>query len=134
MTLELLARFASYPPDAQQQLARVRGLILAEAEAHSLGAVDETVKWGEASFRVKGGSTIRIDWKPKSPDVVKLFFHCQTRLVETFREIYPDVFEYEGNRALLIPLQSDTDDGPLRHCIELALKYQRLKHLPLLGA
>jgi len=134
MKPEIQAKFASYPQHAQQQLERVRELILAIAAEHTLGGVEETLKWNEASFSVKGGSPIRIDWKAKQPNAIKVFFHCQTRLVATFREIYRDAFVYEDNRAVVIPLDADIEQTPLRHCLLLALQYQSLKHLPLLGA
>lgn len=134
MKPDIQAKFASYPQHAQQQLERVRELILAIAAEHTLGDVEEALKWSEASYSVKGGSPIRIDWKAKQPGVIKVFFHCQTRLVATFREIYRDEFVYEGNRAMLIPLDTDIEQTPLRHCLLLALQYQSLKHLPLLGA
>ena len=134
MKPELESKFASYPIEAQKQLENVRRLILTVAQDNGLGAVEETLKWGEASYLVNGGSTIRIDWKPKDPDVIKVYFHCQTTLVETFKEIYRDNFEYEGKRAIVIPLNAEVKEGPLGHCIELALKYHSVKHLPLLGA
>ncbi|MCS4307810.1 hypothetical protein M2404_002150 [Rheinheimera pacifica] len=136
MNPEVQAKFDSYPVEAKKQLEKARHLILAVAEVNSLGSVEETLKWGEASYLVKGGSPIRIDWKPKEPKAIKVYFHCQTSLVETFKEIYRDEFEfeYEGKRAVVIPLSAHVDKGPLSHCIELALKYHSLKHLPLLGA
>ncbi|MDF3124405.1 DUF1801 domain-containing protein [Rheinheimera sp. 1928-s] len=134
MTPEIQAKFSSYPPAAQQQLEEVRRLILAVAEENALGVVEESLKWGEPSYQVKGGSAIRIDWKPKDPDVIKVYFHCQTSLVETFREIYRQEFEYEGKRAIVLPLAAPVSDAPFKHCLQLALKYHSLKHLPLLGA
>ncbi|MDZ7668328.1 MAG: DUF1801 domain-containing protein [Gammaproteobacteria bacterium] len=131
---EIQSKFAAYPAQAQRQLENVRRLIFSIAEENDLGPIEETLKWGEASYRVKGGSTIRIDWKPKDPDVIKVYFHCQTRLVETFREIYPDEFDFEGKRAIIVPLCAHVENGPLGHCIQLALKYHSVKHLPLLGA
>jgi hypothetical protein len=74
-----------------------------------------------------------MDWKANDPDFIKVYFHCQTSLIETFKEIYRDEFEYEGNRAIVIPLGAP-ESGPLGHCLLMALKYHRLKHLPLLGA
>lgn len=133
MKPEVEAKFASYPVEAREQLERIRNLVFAVAEEESLGKVEETLKWGEPSFLVKGGSTIRIDWKPKDPDVIKVYFHCQTSLIETFKQIYRDEFEYEGKRAIVIPLQA-AEIGPLGHCLQMALQYHRLKHLPLLGA
>ena len=103
MKPEIKAKFATYPAEAKRQLDAIRRLILAVAEENDLGAVEETLKWGEASYLVKGGTTIRMDWKPKDPDAIKVYFHCQTRLIETFREIYPDEFEYEGKERSLSP-------------------------------
>lgn len=130
----LQTQIASYPAQAQQQLQAIRHIILAVAAEHALGPVEESIKWGEASFLVKGGTAIRIDWKAKDPEFVKLFFHCQTRLVETFREIYPAELRYEGNRAVLVPLTANIQYLPLAHCMLLAMQYHQLKHLPLLGA
>jgi hypothetical protein len=126
--------FNDYPEPAQQLLLTVRQLIVLVAAEHGLGYVEESIKWGEASFLVKGGTAIRIDWKAKDPEFVKLFFHCQTRLVATFREIYPAELRYEGNRAVLVPLTANIQHLPLTHCILLAMHYHQLKHLPLLGA
>lgn len=134
MNSEIQAKFDSYPRKARDQLLNVRRLILSTAKDNGLGAVEETLKWGEASYLVKGGSTIRINWKPKDPDVIKVYFHCQTVLVETFKEIYREDFKYEGKRAIVIPLNAKVEKGPLGHCIRLALEYHSIKHLLLLGA
>ena len=53
---------------------------------------------------------------------------------EVAREMYRDVFTFVWNRAIVF---GETDELPmdeLKHCISLALRYHRLKHLPLLGA
>lgn len=134
MNPEIQAKFGNYPNGARSQLVQVRQLIMDIAEDNGLGKVEETLKWGEASYRVKGGSPIRIDWKPKDPDVIKVYFHCQTTLIETFKEIYRGKLEYEGKRAIVIPLSAKIEHGPLAHCLELALKYHSVKNLPLLGA
>jgi hypothetical protein len=133
ITPDIRAKFSSYPLEAQKQLEEVRRLILTVAEENALGAVEESLKWGQASYLVKGGSSIRIDWKPKDPDVIKVYFHCQTSLVETFREIYRQEFDYEGNRAIVLPLTAEVHSGPLKHCLQLALKYHSLKQLSLRG-
>lgn len=134
MNPEIRAKFSTYPDEAQRQLEAVRHLILAVAGENDLGSVEETLKWGEASYLVKGGTTIRMDWKPKDPNAIKVYFHCQTRLIETFKEIYRDEFEYEGKRAIVLPLDAGIKEVPLGHCIQMALKYHSLKHRPLLGA
>ena len=109
-------------------------MIFQVADAYEMGNVTETLKWGEPSFSVKGGSPIRLDWKAKHPDVVGLYFNCNTSLVETFRELFGSTFRYEKNRAILLPLQGRLPQAELKQCIGLALRYQALKKLPLLGA
>ncbi|MDZ4299004.1 MAG: DUF1801 domain-containing protein [Moraxellaceae bacterium] len=131
MKPEIEAKFSNYPAEVQRQLEAVRRLIFAIAEENDLGAVEETLKWGEASYLVKGGTTIRMDWKPKDPGSIKVYFHCQTKLIETFKEIYQDEFEYEGKRAIVVPLGASIKDGPLGHYLQMALKYHSLKHRPL---
>lgn len=127
------AVLASYPATAQYQIRNLRDLILDIAGELALD-VEETLKWGEPSYLVKGGSTVRLAWKNAKPETCTVFVHCQTRLIETFREIYPDVFEYEGKRALHLPLDGRLNEAALRHCLTLAMTYHKVKHLPLLGA
>jgi len=131
---EVTARIASYPEAAQQRLHRLRQWLLDVAGEHELGTVTESLKWGEPSFQVKNGSTVRMDWKPSDPDRYFVFFHCQSRLVETFRELYGDLFTFEGNRAMVFGLNDKVPEEALKHCFLLALRYHTLKHLPMLGA
>lgn len=79
------------------------------------------------------GSTVRIDWKTKTPDNYYTFFNCNTTLVETFRRVYDGIFEFEGNRAIVFHRDADLPIGEVRHCISLALRYHEIKHLPMLG-
>ena len=99
-----------------------------------LGEVEESLKWGEHSYSVKTGSPIRTDWKLKSPNQYYLFFNCQTKLIDTFRELHNDTLEFQGNRAIVLSLSSSLPEAEIKNCLELALTYQQRKHLPLLGA
>ena len=128
-------RINSYPQDAKQWLEKLRALIIATAdETDDIESLDETLKWGEPSYLVKQGSTIRIDWKPSRPDTVSMYFHCQSKLIDTFKELYPDVFQFDGNRAIHFRIGKKLPEAELRHCILLALTYHKRKHLNLLGA
>jgi hypothetical protein len=51
---KIQTKFDSYPQEARNQLLSVRELILAIAADNGLGSVAETLKWGEASYSVKG--------------------------------------------------------------------------------
>lgn len=134
MTPEVARHFDGYPEPARVCLEQVRQLILDVAAEHQLGEVEETLKWGEPSYKVKGGSPVRLDWKAKQPDQCALYFVCTTRLVETFREVYGDELSLEGKRAILLDPSQPLPQATLRHCIEMALRYQQLKQQPLLGA
>ena len=124
----------SYPAQAKTLFVQLRQIILQVAEENSLGLIEESLKWGEPSYLAKGGSAVRIGWKSKFPDQCFVFFNCQTSLVETFKEIYGDVFRYEGNRAIVCSLSQNLPEKELKHCLFLSLQYHKLKHLPLLGA
>ena len=127
-------RFNDYPDSARVKLEYLRSLILQVAANLALGEVEESLKWGELSFSVKTGSPIRIDWKLKFPNNYYLFFNCKTKLVDTFRELYGDVLEFQGNRAIVLKLSEPIPEKIVKHCIELSLTYQKRKQLPLLGA
>ena len=51
-----------------------------------------------------------------------VYFHCQTDLVETFRELYPEL-SYGGNRCILLDAEDKVPEAALRHCVGLALTY-----------
>jgi len=127
--------FEGYPEAVREKMLRLRQIVLDTAsETEGVDALEETQKWAEPSYLTKGGSTIRMDWKARAPDQYAMYFNCNTPLIATFKEVYGDVFTFEGNRAIVF---GETDELPipeLKHCISLALTYHRVKHLPLLGA
>jgi len=134
MTDVIQNKFSQYPPNISTALNALRELIYSLVDELELGDIEETLKWGEPSFKVKSGSPIRIDWKAATPDNYYLFFNCQTKLVDTFRELYSDVLEFQGNRAIVLTLKQPLEEAKIKHCLTLALTYQKVKHLPLLGA
>ena len=119
--------FLSYPDNARKKLEQLRELIFKVAQTtDGVGVIDETLKWGEPAYvtaETGSGSTIRIKWKAKSPKLVGIYFICHTRLVDTFRCLFPDVFEYKGNRALMLPIKGKLAKKELAWCISLALRY-----------
>jgi hypothetical protein len=124
--------FQSYPGKLKARLLSLRRLILATAAATpGVGAVEETLKWGQPSYLTAAtgsGSTIRIDRvRPESKtdagDRYALYFHCQTGLVATFRELYSGTLTFGGNRSILLAADQPVPREALRHCIALALTY-----------
>lgn len=127
-------KFATYPKEIKPKIDYLRSLIVETAtENDTVLALEETLKWGEPSYLAKKGSTIRIDWKPKTPNQYAIYFKCTSKLVATFREVYGDTFKYENNRAILFSLEDEVPNKELKSCIRLALNYHLLKDLPRLG-
>lgn len=127
--------FDAYPARAREKLLNLRRLVLeTAAETDGVDDVEETLSWGEPAYKTESGSTVRIDWKADRPDRYAMYFTCTTSLVETFEEVHGDLFQYEGNRALVFDFSEDLPEDELKHCISLALTYHRVKDLPLLGA
>ena len=128
---DVAAVFDSYPTDLRKPLLRLRQLILeTAASTDGVGALEETLKWGQPSYltaKPKTGSTIRIDRVKGREGKYALYVHCQTNLVSTFREIYPDSFSYEGNRSIVFDAADGLPEEELRHCISLALTYHLRK-------
>lgn len=128
------AKFSGYPAEIRPKLTALRELIL-DVARHEAGltTLEETLKWGEPSYLAKKGSTLRLDWKAKTPDQYALYFKCTSKLVPTFREVYGARFTYEDNRAIVFKLTEALPRKELRDCITMALQYHSLKHLPRLG-
>ena len=127
--------FAAYPEPIGRKLMILRRLVLQTAsETEGVNVLEETLKWKEPSYLAKGGSTVRMGWKESKPDQYALYFHCQTSLVDTFRELYGDALMFEGNRAIVFDKNDELPTAELQHCISLALTYHHRKHLPMLGA
>jgi hypothetical protein len=128
------AVFAAYPKPLKARLMALRRLILDTAKkTKGVGALEETLKWGQPSYlttHTKSGSTIRIDRVKASADQYALYFHCQTDLVATFRELYPNELTTAGNRAIIFNADDAIPEAVLRHCVALALTYHLGKRKP----
>jgi hypothetical protein len=124
------AVFESYPKPVKSRLQALRRLIFDTAQTtKGVGALEEALKWGQPSYLTtesKSGSTVRIDQLKTQAGGYAVYFHCQTDLVETFREIYPEL-RYSGNRAILLDAGEKLPETALRHCIALALTYHTRK-------
>ena len=132
---EVARVFDGYPEPTRKKMLRLRQIVLDTAsETEGVDALEETLKWGEPSYLTRGGSTIRMDWKARAPNRYAMYFNCNTSLIATFKDVYGDVFTFEGNRAIVFGKTDDLPVTELKHCISLALTYHRVKHLPLLGA
>lgn len=126
--------FDLYPEFVKEQMLYLRRLVLLVAEeTKEVEEIEETLKWGEPSYLTKYGSTLRMDWKSKTPNQFAMYFKCTSQLVPTFKIVFKDLFNFEKNRAILFELDQEIPENELKQCIKLALTYHKVKHLPLLG-
>ncbi len=119
------ARFAEFDGAARARLMQLRQLIFDIAATTSgCGLIEESLKWGVPSYatvRPVSGTPIRLD---AGNGKAGLYVHCQTTLVENWRQLYPDVFLFSKNRAILFDLDLELPSLELRHCIAMALTYR----------
>ena len=95
-----------------------------------VGEIEETLKWGQPAYltsQTRSGTTIRIDWNEKAPREYAMYFHCQTDLVATFREWFPEELRFEGNRRLVFLADEPLPRAAVAACIAAALTYNREK-------
>lgn len=122
-------KFQTYPKKVKTKLNHLRSMIIETAgEIDTVNEIEETLKWEEPSYLVKNGSTIRIDWKSKTPDQYTMYFKCTSKLLPAFKKAYGDVFKYESNRAIIFDLNEKIPEKELKECIGLALKYHHIKN------
>ena len=124
---EIETAIAPYPDPARTAFLAIREIVMqAASDNPAVGPLTETLKWGEPAYLTevsKSGSTLRIAWKPATPDHIAVLVNCRTSLVETLRLIYPTTFNYQGNRALLVALDAPLPVDALDHCARLAQTY-----------
>ena len=119
--------FETYPRELKAKLLFLRQLIFDVAsETEGVGELEETLKWGQPSYltaQSKSGSLVRIDQITSQPGRYAMYFHCQTTLVDSFKEMFGDDFKFEGNRAIVFERTDRIPLKQLRQCISLALTY-----------
>jgi Domain of unknown function (DU1801) len=122
------AAFTDFPAAARETLLAIRALIFEVAESiDGAGPLAETLKWAEPAYLTdkKVGSTIRLGWKEKQPQQVAIYFICTTKLVDDFRSQFEDELNFEGNRAIILPLDKPLPIDALEVCLAAALSYHK---------
>jgi hypothetical protein len=123
---EVNRAFDALPAPIGKRLLQVRDLIFAIAAAHdNIGRLTETLKWGEPAYltdETGSGSTIRLG-RLKDSEHAAILFNCKTTLIDTFRERFPDQFEYRQTRAMLLSVVGKLPKQELSICLSLALTY-----------
>ena len=111
-TLEALS---GLPKDLQACLFQLRQLIIdAASENSAIGRLEETLKWGEPAFltsATKSGTTIRINRHVRDDSKYAMYVHCQTDLVERYKQLYGDVLRFDGTRAVVFDVGCEASCG-----------------------
>lgn len=127
MQEKVKAVFETYPEKVRHHLFDLRQIVFETAsETEGVGMISETLKWGEPAYlttETRSGSTIRLAPVRDRADKVGIFFNCQTDLVSTFKQRFPDVFEYEGSRAVILDIDKPIPREEVSLCIQAALTY-----------
>ncbi|MFP7570151.1 DUF1801 domain-containing protein [Marivita sp. S2033] len=115
--------FDAMSPEHRRILETLRSLIHDVADATpGVGAVTESLKWGQPSYAVSTGTPLRLGLT--KDESAALFVHCQTRVIADARAVFSQDLCFEGNRAVLIPTDNPVPVEPLRQVICSALTYR----------
>lgn len=119
------AAFGPMPEPTRRQALRLRSVIFAVAARQGLAPPLEALRWGEPAYLPgRDGTAVRIGWDRNS-GACKLLVHCRTSLVERWRLRHGDSFQYDGNRAVILPQGRELDEDALGHCIADAFGHHR---------
>ena len=125
------AVFDAYPKEIKLKLMFLRQLIFDVASrTDGVGEIEETLRWGQPSYlttQSRSGSLVRIGQIKSQKGKYAMYFHCQTTLVDTFKEMYQDVFKFGGNRSINFSEEDKVPVEELSHCISMALTYHLSK-------
>ena len=126
--LEVAAVFDAYPKAVRSKLLMLRRLIFDVASRTvGVGELEETLRWEQPSYlttQTKSGSLVRIDQIRSQQGRYAIYFHCQTTLVDSFKERYRGQFEFAGNRSIIFSVKDKVPVEELSQCIAMALTYR----------
>ncbi len=120
------AAYDGFAPAQRAALLALRQLLLAAADNPAVGALEESLKWGEPAYRPvrpRTGTTVRLGVSPKSPGACAIFVNCKTTLLAAYRDLYPETFGFEGERALILDPARPLPAQAIAHCVDLAFTY-----------
>jgi len=70
-------------------------------------------------------------FKSYPKDIQPKMEYLRSLIMETAKE--SEAFKYENNRAILFNMDDEVPKKELKVCIDMALHYHSVKHLPRLG-
>ncbi len=124
---EIKAVYHRFPKPMQRKMFELRDIIFEVAKNNpKIGKITESLKWGEPTYetiKTKSGSPLKIIYKTAMDANFSLAVMSSTNLIETFKEIYPKTFYFNGTREVIINSNKKIPRNEIYKCIELALTY-----------
>ncbi len=119
--------FDGYQKPVRARLLEIRELIFqVAAKTEGVGPLEETLKWNEPAYLTSqsgSGSTMRLGPVKTNARKAAIFFNCRTTLIDDFKQLYPRLFQYQGNRAIILNVDKELPTEALQHCLALAMTY-----------
>lgn len=127
---KVAAMFAQSPAPIRKRLLALRKLIFDTASATAgVGPIEETLKWDSPSYvtsATQSGTTIRIDSLRSRPGKYGIFFHCQSKVMNQFRQKVTTDLEIDSTRGIVLDAK-DEIPAEVSYFIYLALTYHLRK-------
>lgn len=119
------AAFEAFPEAARVPLLAIRRMIFeVAAQTPEIGALIETLKWGQPAYlpaKPKIGTTIRLG-VPKGGGFA-LYTHCQTSLMGDFSAEHGAELTFDGTRGVLFETGAQIPETALSILIKRAFTY-----------
>lgn len=120
---EIQAAFDKFSPDERKKLLVVRRLIFECAAAIGANPVAESLRWGQPSYLVKNGSSLRLGIGKTGQAAI--FAHCQSSIISNFATVFGADFQLDGTRAVYLDQVEQGVLEKLRFLILHGLQYKR---------
>ena len=123
---DVLTCLRSWPEEARDAFQTCRTTFHDVAEEAQLGALDESLKWGQPAWRPRRprtGTTLRMSWDPATPGYLQVFVGCKTDLAARMQHLYPDLPVNDGRRQMAVDLAAPLPGQALRHLAEMTFAY-----------
>ena len=115
---------SAWPREARAAFIALRALCHDAAGAAGVGALEESLKWGQPAWRPlrpRTGATLRALWRDAAPDTLALYVDCKTDLAARMQVVYPALGN-DGRRTIETPLHPLPADA-LHHLAAMTFTY-----------
>lgn len=124
------AVFDKAPTVIRKRLLSLRKLIFEiAAKTEGVGRLEETLKWDSPSYltsETQSGTTIRIDRVGAEKEKYGIFVHCQSNVVNEFKQKVTSPLKFDGTRGIILDAKDDIPEEA-SYFIYLALTYHLRK-------